>query len=141
LDQEFPLNKGWALKENLKLGNKGGGKRISKKVVQYLQGYFLTGNLRAVDRYSPENMHTCLEELAAEGEIVLEEISTVKTIKGWIGRYSANFKKEASERALVENNKENINIEGNVEESAKFNNKATMKSSFPLSKNFETLKK
>jgi hypothetical protein len=91
------------LKENLKLGNKGGGKRISKKVVQYLQGYFLAGNLRAADRYSPENMHACLEELAAEGELTLEEIPTVKTIKGWIGRYSANFKKEASEKALMEN--------------------------------------
>ncbi|CAB5366059.1 unnamed protein product [Rhizophagus irregularis] len=107
LEQEFPLKKGWALKENLKLGNKGGGKRISKKVVQYLQGYFLAGNLRAADRYSPENMHTCLEELAAEGELTLEEIPTVKTIKGWIGRYSANFKKEASEKALVENMESN----------------------------------
>ncbi|PKC52135.1 hypothetical protein RhiirA1_482202, partial [Rhizophagus irregularis] len=82
---EFPLSKGWALKENLKLGNKGGGKRISKKVVQYLQGFFLAGNLKAADRYSPENMHTCLKELAEEGELTLEEIPTVKTIKGWIG--------------------------------------------------------
>ena len=112
VDQDFPFNKGWALKENLKLGNKGGGKRISKRVVQYLQGFFLAGNLRAVDRYSPENMHTCLEELAAEGELTLEEIPTVKTIKGWIGRYSANFKKEASERALVENNTESTTIAG-----------------------------
>ncbi|GBC16045.2 hypothetical protein GLOIN_2v1485655 [Rhizophagus irregularis DAOM 181602=DAOM 197198] len=103
LDQEFPLSKGWALKENLKLGNKGGGKRISKKVVQYLQGFFLARNLKAADHYSPENMHTCLKELAEEGELTLEEIPTVKTIKGWIGRYSANFKKEASEKALVEN--------------------------------------
>ena len=103
LDQEFSLRKGWALKENLRLGNKGGGKRITKKVVQYLQGFFLAGNLRAADRYSPESMHTCLEELAAEGELTLEEILTVKNIKGWIGRYSAAFKKEASEKALVKN--------------------------------------
>jgi hypothetical protein len=48
-------------------------------------------------------MHACLKELAAEGELTLEEIPTVKTIKGWIGRYSANFKKEASEKALMEN--------------------------------------
>ena len=81
IDQEFPLSKGWALKENLRLGNKGGGKRITKRVVQYLQGFFLAGNLRATDRYSPENMHTCLEELAAEGELTLEEILMVKTIK------------------------------------------------------------
>ncbi|GBC02136.1 hypothetical protein RclHR1_04470015 [Rhizophagus clarus] len=46
-------------------------------------------------------MHTCLKKLAEEGELTLEEIPTVKTIKGWIGRYSANFKKEASEKALV----------------------------------------
>jgi len=107
LDQEFPLSKGWALKENLKLGNKGGGKRISKKVVQYLQGFFLAGNLRAADRYSPESMHACLKELAAEGELTLKEIPTVKIIKGWIGRYSANFKKEASEKALMENKENN----------------------------------
>ena len=63
----------------------------------------MAGNLRAVDRYSPENMHACLEELAVEGELTWEEIPTVKTIKGWIGRYSAAFKKEASEKALVKN--------------------------------------
>jgi hypothetical protein len=97
------------LRENLKLGNKGGGKRISKKVVQYLQGYFLAGNLRAADHYSPDNMHVYLEELAAEGELTLEEIPTVKTIKGWIERYSANFKKKASEKALVENMENNQN--------------------------------
>ena len=49
-------------------------------------------------------MYTCLEKLAAKGKLILEEILTVKTIKRWIERYSANFKKEASERALVENN-------------------------------------
>ena len=97
------------MKENLRLGNKGGGKRISKKVVQYLQGFFLAGNLRAADRYSPEDMHVCLKELAAEGELTLEEIPTVKTIKGWIGRYSASFKKEASEKAMKKNMKNNQN--------------------------------
>ena len=95
------------MKENLKLGNKGGGKRISKRVVQYLQGFFLAGNLRAVNCYSPENMHICLEELVAKEELTLEEIPTVKTIKGWIGRYSSNFKKEASEIALVKNMENN----------------------------------
>ena len=52
-------------------------------------------------------MHACLEELAAEGELNLKEILTVKTIKGWIGRYSANFKKEVSEIALVKNMENN----------------------------------
>ena len=49
-------------------------------------------------------MHACLEELAAEGELALEEIPTIKTIKSWIGRYSKSFKKEASERALIKTN-------------------------------------
>ena len=37
----------------------------------------------------------------------------MKTIKGWIGRYSASFKKEASEKALSENNIENVIIAEN----------------------------
>ncbi|CAG8728578.1 12976_t:CDS:2, partial [Racocetra persica] len=55
VDQDFPLNIGRALKENMKLA----------------------GNLRADDRYSPKNMHASLD---------------------------ANFKKEALEKALSENN-------------------------------------
>ena len=42
-------------------------------------------------------MHEGLIELAQEDELSLEEISEVKTIKGWIGRYSASSKKEMSE--------------------------------------------
>ncbi len=56
-----------------------------------------------MDCYSPESMYAYLKELAIEGELTLEEISTIKTIKRQIGRYSANFKKEASEKTLVEN--------------------------------------
>ncbi|RGB23899.1 hypothetical protein C1646_773843 [Rhizophagus diaphanus] len=104
VDPEFPFDAGWALKENLQLGNKGEGKRMSKKVVQYLQGYFLVGNLRPADCYSSEAMHASLENLVTEGELVLKEIPTIKTIKGWIGRYSKSFKKEASECALIETN-------------------------------------
>ncbi|CAG8832923.1 12550_t:CDS:2, partial [Gigaspora margarita] len=75
----FPLNVSWALKENMKFGN-----------------------LKAADRYSPEDMHADFEDLARNGEISFKEVLTVKTIKGWIGRYSASFKKEVSERALTE---------------------------------------
>ncbi|RHZ82981.1 hypothetical protein Glove_101g47 [Diversispora epigaea] len=82
VNQEFPLNFGWALKENMKFGNKGGEKRISKKIVQYLQRFFLAGNLRPTDRYSPEVMYACLKDLIAECEIIFNEISSVKTIKG-----------------------------------------------------------
>ena len=48
-------------------------------------------------------MHESLKELANEEEISIEEIPEVKTIKGWIGRYSAASKKEMSEKALEEN--------------------------------------
>ncbi|CAG8597107.1 4163_t:CDS:1, partial [Racocetra fulgida] len=47
-------------------------------------------------------------DLAANGELTFEEIPTVKTIKGWIGRYSANFKKDASEKAISKNNSDGI---------------------------------
>ncbi|CAG8776331.1 27775_t:CDS:2, partial [Racocetra persica] len=77
----FPLALGWALKENMKFGNKGAEKRMTKKVIQYLQGYFLADNLRAEDRYLPEAMHADLENLAAIGELTFKEIPTVKTIK------------------------------------------------------------
>jgi hypothetical protein len=85
------------------MGNKGGGKRISKKVIQYLQAYFHAGNLNPKDRYTAEKMHESLKELANEEELSVEEIPEVKTIKGWIGRYSASSKKEMSEKALEEN--------------------------------------
>ena len=82
-------------------------------------------------------MHTCLKELAAEGELALEEIPTVKTIKGWIGRYSANFKKEASEKALVksmENNQNTTVTEGSI--SQKQPNKYQKKGLKPFVKYF-----
>ncbi|CAG8480536.1 3279_t:CDS:10 [Scutellospora calospora] len=82
VDQDFPLNMGWALKENMKLDKKGAEKNISKKVVKYLQGFFLARNLRADDCYSPEDMYASLEELAVNGELTFEEIPSVKTIKG-----------------------------------------------------------
>lgn len=88
----------------MKFGNKGARKHITKKVLQYLQSFFLAGNLKTADRYSPEDMHADLEDLAKNRELSFEEISTVKTIKEWIGRYSVNFKKEASEWALTEVN-------------------------------------
>ncbi|RHZ82305.1 hypothetical protein Glove_109g252 [Diversispora epigaea] len=103
IDTVFPLKLGWALKENQKMGNKGGGKRISKKVVQYLQAYFHAGNLNPKDRYTAEKMYESLKELVKENELSINEIPEVKTIKGWIGRYNAASRKEMSEKALEEN--------------------------------------
>ncbi|CAG8475076.1 3835_t:CDS:2, partial [Scutellospora calospora] len=72
---------GWALKEIIKLGNKGIGKHMTKKVLQYLQSFFLADNLKAADRYSPEDMHADFEDLAKNGELTFEKILSVKTIK------------------------------------------------------------
>ncbi|CAG8786151.1 27654_t:CDS:2, partial [Racocetra persica] len=94
--------------ENMKLGNKGAGKHMTKKVLQYLQGFFLAGNLKTEDRYSPKDIHASLKDLAKNGELAFKEVPTVKTIKGWIERYSVSFKKEALERALTESNNSNI---------------------------------
>ncbi|RIB08482.1 hypothetical protein C2G38_2045128 [Gigaspora rosea] len=102
INQDFSLNVNWALKENIKFGNKGAKKHIKKKVLQYLQSFFLADNLKAADRYSLENMHADFEYLARNSEILVEDVPIVKTIKGWIGRYSASFKKDASEQALTE---------------------------------------
>ena len=85
------------------MGNKRGGKRISKKVIQYLQAYFHASNLNPKDWYTAEKMHESLKELVNEKELSVEEIPEVKTIKRWIGRYSASSKKEMSEKALEEN--------------------------------------
>ena len=107
VDTEFPLKPGWALKENQKMGNKGGGKRISKKVIQYLQAYFHAGNLNPKDRYTAEKMHESLKELVYEKELSIEDIPEVKIIKEWIEKYNAFSKKEMSEK-ILEKNEENV---------------------------------
>ena len=85
------------------MGNKGGEKHISKKVIQYLQAYFHAGNLNPKDRFTAEKMHESLKELVKEKELSVEKIPEVKTIKEWIGRYSAFSKKEMSEKILEKN--------------------------------------
>ena len=62
------------------MGNKGGGKRISKKVIQYLQAYFHAGNLNPKDRFTAEKMHERLKELVKEKELSVEEIPEVKKL-------------------------------------------------------------
>ncbi|CAG8832614.1 30291_t:CDS:1, partial [Gigaspora margarita] len=68
------------------------------------------GKLKTENRYSPEDMHASLEDLAINRELTFKKILSVKAIKGWIGRYSANFKKEALEKALLENNNKHNEI-------------------------------
>jgi len=53
---------GWGLKENQVYGKKGGKKQISDKVKEYLQIYFLSGNVNKSQRFSAKDMLKELEE-------------------------------------------------------------------------------
>ncbi|CAG8755684.1 23180_t:CDS:2, partial [Dentiscutata erythropus] len=81
------------LKENIKFGNKEARKCMSKKVLQYLQSFFLADNIVSANQYFSEDMYIAFKDLAINKELTLKEVLMAKTIKGWIGRYSASFKK------------------------------------------------
>ena len=85
---DFALSSGWALKENQKFGKKGGGKRISKNVVSYLEAYFLAGDIDKSEKYTAQEMHNELKGLVEEGILEEEEIPKVSTIGNWITRYT-----------------------------------------------------
>ncbi|CAG8663729.1 34042_t:CDS:2 [Gigaspora margarita] len=80
-ESEFPLALGWALKETQKFGKRGGGKRISKHVITYLEGYFLAGNINKSDRYTAEEMHTELLELVKVDSLEKSDVPKVSTIQ------------------------------------------------------------
>ncbi|CAH1759168.1 11954_t:CDS:2, partial [Entrophospora sp. SA101] len=109
LDAKFELEKGWALKSKQKYGIRGGGKRMTKKIKSYLEGYFLAGNVNKVDRMTAKEMVSQLHILADEGEIQVENIPEVTTVANWITRYAANMKKLLAQK--VEEFNANI-IEG-----------------------------
>ncbi|RHZ76926.1 hypothetical protein Glove_187g60 [Diversispora epigaea] len=108
-NEKFPLEIGWALKSNYKYGQRGKGKRITKKVRTYLEGFFLAGNMNKTDRMSAKDMLNELKKIAEEGEIQSEEIPEIKTIEGWITRYSASLRKESAEQRISNNNKSHAN--------------------------------
>ena len=90
---------GWALKSVQKFGKKGGGKRISKKVWNLLQGYFLEGNVNKSERHTAESMLIQLKQNAEEGVIEEEEIPKLETIRNWISRYTNQHRQEAAKVA------------------------------------------
>jgi hypothetical protein len=100
------LKEGWALKENQKFGNKGGGTKFSKKIITILQGFFHAGNIDKSDRYNAQSMYSELLKMAEENEISQESIPKVESIQSWITRYSAACKTESSKNALNNNNNE-----------------------------------
>ncbi|RHZ78587.1 hypothetical protein Glove_159g30 [Diversispora epigaea] len=108
-NEKFPLEIGWALKSNYKYGQRGKGKRITKKVRTYLEGFFLAGNMNKTDRMSAKDMLNELKKIAEEGEIQSEEIPEIKTIEGWITRYSASLRKESAEQRISNNNESHAN--------------------------------
>lgn len=100
----FRLDSGWALREKQKFGKKGGGKRISKDVVDLLKSYFHSGNIPGKSRLSAEDMMKELHIAAEMGHLAKEKIpGKVETIRGWISRYSAHIKAEIAEKVLVTN--------------------------------------
>jgi hypothetical protein len=97
----FTLSSGWALKENQKFGKKGGGKRISKNVISYLEAYFLAGDINKSEKYTAQEMHNELKGLVEEGILVEEEIPKVSTISNWIARYAQAHRKLNAQQALA----------------------------------------
>lgn len=86
------------MKSEQKYGIRGGGKRITKKVKSYLEGYFLAGNVNKTDRMTAKEMVSQLQILANKGEIQVENIPEVATVANWITRYAANLKKLSARR-------------------------------------------
>jgi|ERR1043165_362088 hypothetical protein len=101
---DFALPSGWALKENQKFGKKGGGKRISKHVVPYLEAYFLAGDVDKSERYTAQEMYNELKELVEKGILEKEAIPKVSTIGNWITRYAQAHRKVQAQQALAQVN-------------------------------------
>ncbi|CAG8827352.1 18404_t:CDS:2, partial [Gigaspora margarita] len=102
IDNKFPLESGWALKNNQKYGQRGSRKRITSTVRAYLKGFFLAGNLNKTDRMSAKDMITELKKLVEEGEIQKNEVPEIKTVESWITRYSASLRKELAELRVID---------------------------------------
>ena len=75
---------------------KKGSKRISKKVWNLLQGYFLEGNINKSERHIAESILTQLKQNVKNGVIEKEEIPKLETIRNWIFRYTSQHCQEAA---------------------------------------------
>ncbi|RGB36245.1 hypothetical protein C1646_697650, partial [Rhizophagus diaphanus] len=96
---DFALSSGWALKEHQKFGKKGGGKRISKNVIPYLEAYFLARDINKSKKYTAQEMHNELKGLVKEGVLEEEEILKISTISNWIARYAQTHRKLKAQQA------------------------------------------
>jgi hypothetical protein len=50
-----------------------GGKQISKRVIPYLEAYFLAGDVDKSEKYTAQEMYNELKELAEEGILEKKE--------------------------------------------------------------------
>ena len=82
---------------------------MTKRVKNYLEGYFLTGNENKTNRMTAKEMVSQLQALANEGEIQAEDVPEVTTVANWITHYAANLK-ELSKR-MVEETSSTRNLE------------------------------
>ena len=96
IDEGFQLPKGWALKEKQIFGGRGTGKRITKKVKSLLELFFLNGNINARDKLNAQEMHDELLKYVESEEIEEQDVPKVSTIQGWISRYAAALKDQAT---------------------------------------------
>ncbi|PKK72561.1 hypothetical protein RhiirC2_736926 [Rhizophagus irregularis] len=51
---------------------------------------------------SAKEMVIQLKQLAEEGEIQESEVPEIKTVEGWITRYSASLRKESAEQRVMD---------------------------------------
>ncbi|RIB02573.1 hypothetical protein C2G38_2049963 [Gigaspora rosea] len=93
----YPLASGWALKSSQKYEKEGCGKRISKKVWNFLKGYFLKSNINKSERHTAESMLTQLKQCVENGIIEKNEVPKLETIQNWISCYASQHRQEAAE--------------------------------------------
>ncbi|PKB91663.1 hypothetical protein RhiirA5_448116 [Rhizophagus irregularis] len=72
---------------------------MTATVKAYLEGYFLSGNANKTDRISAKDMVKEFQNLAK-----LDDVPEIKTVEGWIARFSSSLRKEYATQRIAENN-------------------------------------
>jgi len=72
----------------------------------------LVRNVNKTDRMSAKDIVIEPKKLAEEGEIQKDEVPEIKTIEGWITRYSASLRKESAEQKVIGETNKRLEREG-----------------------------
>lgn len=72
---------------------------MTKKVKSLLELFFLNGNINARDKLNAQEMRDELLKYVESGEIEEQDIPKTSTIQGWISRYAAALKDQATKTA------------------------------------------